>query len=65
MTTTQREKDIERFDHWSSTYEQSWLQRAFFEQAHSLLSSRCATCGKNQELSQVTKVVRSVSQKGN
>src|SRR5260370_33911184 len=31
----------------------------------SLLSSRCATCGKSQELSQVTKVVRSVSQTGN
>jgi ubiquinone/menaquinone biosynthesis C-methylase UbiE len=34
MTTTQREKDLERFDHWSSTYEHSWKQRAFFDQAH-------------------------------
>ena len=34
MTTTHREKDIERFDHWSSTYEDSWMQRAFFDQAH-------------------------------
>jgi ubiquinone/menaquinone biosynthesis C-methylase UbiE len=34
MTMTQREKDIARFDHWSSTYEHSWMQRAFFEQAH-------------------------------
>lgn len=34
MTTSQREKDIERFDHWSSTYEQSWMQRAFFNPAH-------------------------------
>jgi SAM-dependent methyltransferase len=34
MTTTQREKDIEPFDQWSSTYEDSWMQRAFFDQAH-------------------------------
>lgn len=34
MSTTQREKDIERFDHWSSTYEKSWMQYALFEQAH-------------------------------
>jgi ubiquinone/menaquinone biosynthesis C-methylase UbiE len=34
MSTTQREKDIERFDHWSSTYEESWMQHALFEQAH-------------------------------
>jgi ubiquinone/menaquinone biosynthesis C-methylase UbiE len=34
MTTTQREKDIEHFDQWSSTYENSWMQRAFFDRAH-------------------------------
>jgi ubiquinone/menaquinone biosynthesis C-methylase UbiE len=34
MTTKHREKDIERFDHWASTYENSWLQRAFFDRAH-------------------------------
>ncbi len=34
MTTTHREKDIERFDKWASTYEQSWAQRAFFDPAH-------------------------------
>ena len=34
MTTTHRGKDIERFDRWSSTYEDSWMQRALFEQAH-------------------------------
>lgn len=34
MTTTQSEKDIERFDQWSSTYEQSWMQQAFFDPAH-------------------------------
>jgi ubiquinone/menaquinone biosynthesis C-methylase UbiE len=34
MTTTHRDKDVERFDQWSSTYEQSWMQRAFFEQVH-------------------------------
>jgi len=34
MTTTQRDKDIERFDHWASTYEHSWMQRALFAPAH-------------------------------
>lgn len=34
MTTPQREKDIEHFDQWSSTYENSWMQRAFFDRAH-------------------------------
>ncbi len=34
MTTKHRKKDIERFDHWASTYEHSWLQRAFFDRAH-------------------------------
>ena len=34
MTTKQREKDIDRFDQWASTYENSWLQRAFFDRAH-------------------------------
>ncbi|MBV9711328.1 MAG: class I SAM-dependent methyltransferase [Ktedonobacteraceae bacterium] len=34
MTTTAHEKDIERFDHWARTYEQSWMQRAFFDPAH-------------------------------
>jgi len=34
MTTKHRQKDIERFDHWASTYEHSWLQRAFFDRAH-------------------------------
>src|SRR6266566_6994200 len=34
MTTKHRQKDIERFDHWASTYEHSWLQRAFFDRTH-------------------------------
>jgi ubiquinone/menaquinone biosynthesis C-methylase UbiE len=34
MTTKHREKDIERFDQWASTYENSWLQRALFDRAH-------------------------------
>ncbi len=34
MTTKHREKDVERFDQWASTYENSWLQRAFFDRAH-------------------------------
>src|SRR5581483_5624944 len=34
MTTTQHNKDIERFDHWSNTYEQSWMQQAFFDPVH-------------------------------
>jgi ubiquinone/menaquinone biosynthesis C-methylase UbiE len=37
MTTTQHdhdtEHDIGRFDEWSSTYERSWMQRAFFDPA--------------------------------
>ena len=33
-TMTHREKDIERFGQWSSTYEHSWMQRAFFDPAH-------------------------------
>jgi ubiquinone/menaquinone biosynthesis C-methylase UbiE len=34
MATPHREKDQERFDHWANTYEDSWLQRAFFDRAH-------------------------------
>jgi ubiquinone/menaquinone biosynthesis C-methylase UbiE len=34
MTTKHREKDVERFEQWASTYENSWLQRAFFDRAH-------------------------------
>lgn len=34
MTTTHRQKDQERFDQWASTYEHSWLQRAFFDRTH-------------------------------
>jgi ubiquinone/menaquinone biosynthesis C-methylase UbiE len=31
---TQRKQDVERFDHWSSTYERSWMQRVFFDPSH-------------------------------
>jgi ubiquinone/menaquinone biosynthesis C-methylase UbiE len=34
MATKHREKDIERFDQWSNTYENSWMQRALFDQTH-------------------------------
>jgi len=34
MTTKHREKDIEHFDQWASTYENSWMQRAFFDRTH-------------------------------
>src|SRR5260370_19772455 len=34
MTTKHRDKDIERFDQWASTYENSWLQRSFFDRVH-------------------------------
>ncbi len=34
MATKHREADIERFDHWANTYEQSWMQRVFFDKAH-------------------------------
>ncbi|HEY6540567.1 MAG TPA: class I SAM-dependent methyltransferase [Ktedonobacteraceae bacterium] len=34
MATKRRKKDIERFDQWASTYENSRLQRVFFDQIH-------------------------------
>src|SRR5258708_25103262 len=34
MTTKHRETDVERCEQWASTYENSWLQRAFFDRAH-------------------------------
>ena len=34
MATKRRKKDIERFDQWASTYEDSRLQRVFFDQIH-------------------------------
>ena len=34
MSTTSERDDIERFDHWSRTYEDSFLQRFFFDRVH-------------------------------
>ena len=34
MATKHRERDIEHFEQWSSSYENSWMQRAFFDQTH-------------------------------
>lgn len=34
MATERRKKDIERFDQWASTYEDSRLQRVFFDRIH-------------------------------
>lgn len=34
MATKQRKKDIERFDEWAGAYENSWLQRTFFDRIH-------------------------------
>lgn len=34
MATKHHEKDIERFDQWSDKYENSWMQRVFFDPAH-------------------------------
>jgi ubiquinone/menaquinone biosynthesis C-methylase UbiE len=34
MTTQRRKKDRERFDEWASTYENSRLQRVFFDRIH-------------------------------
>jgi len=34
MATKRRKKDIERFEKWASTYENSWMQRAFFDRTH-------------------------------
>jgi ubiquinone/menaquinone biosynthesis C-methylase UbiE len=49
MTTTHRDKDVERFDQWSSTYEQSWMQRAFFEQVHRALLALAARVVRQPE----------------
>lgn len=37
-----RPKDVERFDEWSNTYEDSWLQRAFFDPIHKATLSLAA-----------------------
>jgi ubiquinone/menaquinone biosynthesis C-methylase UbiE len=42
MITPHREKDIERFDHWASTYEHSWLQRALFDRVHQAILALAA-----------------------
>src|SRR5262245_17895582 len=34
MTAPHPERDVERFDHWSRTYEASWMQRVFFDPTH-------------------------------
>jgi ubiquinone/menaquinone biosynthesis C-methylase UbiE len=34
MATKHHEKDIQHFEQWSSSYENSWMQRAFFDQTH-------------------------------
>ena len=34
MTTKHRERDVEHFDQWASTYEKSLLPRSFFDRAH-------------------------------
>lgn len=34
MPGPNRAHDVEHFEHWSSTYEDSWMQRAFFDPAH-------------------------------
>jgi ubiquinone/menaquinone biosynthesis C-methylase UbiE len=43
MATKHREKDIERFDQWSSSYENSWLQRAFFDKTHKAVLALAAS----------------------
>src|SRR5437588_641854 len=42
MATKHSEKDIERFDQWASSYENSWLQRAFFDQTHQAALAQAA-----------------------
>ncbi len=34
MATKHTKHDVARFDEWSSTYEESWLQRKFFSRVH-------------------------------
>jgi ubiquinone/menaquinone biosynthesis C-methylase UbiE len=43
MATKHREKDIERFDQWASSYENSWMQRAFFDQTHQAVLALAAS----------------------
>jgi ubiquinone/menaquinone biosynthesis C-methylase UbiE len=43
MVTKHSEKDIEHFDQWSSSYENSWMQRAFFDQTHQAVLSLAAS----------------------
>ena len=43
MATKHREKDIEHFEQWASSYENSWMQRAFFDQTHQAVLTLAAS----------------------
>jgi ubiquinone/menaquinone biosynthesis C-methylase UbiE len=50
MTTASEKHDIERFDHWSRTYEQSWLQRNFFDRVHRAVLDLIAREGTRESI---------------
>ena len=43
MATKHRERDIKHFDQWSSSYESSWMQRAFFDPTHQAVLALAAS----------------------
>ncbi len=49
MSTTRRKQDVERFDHWSSTYERSWMQRVFFDPSHQAVIGLAASVVQQPE----------------
>jgi ubiquinone/menaquinone biosynthesis C-methylase UbiE len=43
-------EDVARFDRWSSSYERSWLQRAYFDRVHAAVLDEIATGGAPESL---------------
>jgi ubiquinone/menaquinone biosynthesis C-methylase UbiE len=50
MTKASEKHDVERFDRWSHTYEQSWLQRNFFDRVHQAVLSLIASEGMPESI---------------
>jgi ubiquinone/menaquinone biosynthesis C-methylase UbiE len=50
MTTASEKHDIERFGRWSRTYEQSWLQRTFFDRVHQAVLQLIANEGTPESI---------------
>lgn len=45
MATQPRRDDLEHFERWSRTYDDSWMQRLFFERVHRAVLDRAASLG--------------------